>query len=145
MSPVHIPSPGEAWAASLVALSKAYGVDESTMAQRVYAISEQIHQHYCLSRGIVNHNEARPDQDVAISILGYLAGADWWLVRSDERIWRTARGDVHVTAPVSIERLRAAGLTDAEIDSLGGSVMSDDTFVSVDGKTVYLNDDTTES
>lgn len=85
MTTKRLPSRGEIFVATVGNLSVAYGVDESAMSQRVYAIAEMIHRHYCLSRGIVNHNEARPDQHVAVSILSALAGTDWWLVRDAER------------------------------------------------------------
>jgi len=81
MRPVP-PTKGEAWSASLTSLSSAYGLDRDSMATAVYAMAEQIHQHYCMSRGIAQHNEARPDQHVATSVLMTLAGSDWWMVRS---------------------------------------------------------------
>lgn len=56
------------------------------MATTVYSLAEQMHQHYCLTRGIVNHNESRPDQDIALSVLGSLAATDWWLVRDAYRL-----------------------------------------------------------
>ena len=77
-----LPSYGERWTASLSNLATAYGWDEGKMATAVYAVAEQLHQHYCLSRGIVNHSESRPDQDVAVSFLSSLAGTDWWIAKS---------------------------------------------------------------
>lgn len=82
MTTPKVPSQGEVWAATLSNLAKAYGQTEDETAVAVYAVAEQVHQHYCLSRGIVNHQESRPDQHVAISILGSLAATDWWLARS---------------------------------------------------------------
>lgn len=84
MAAKPLPSYGEKWAATVSNLATAYGRDKDQMAVAVYAIAEQLHQHYCLSRGIVNHQESRPDQDVAVSLLGSLAATDWWLVRSME-------------------------------------------------------------
>lgn len=77
-----LPSLGEQWTATKANLAKAYGWDEDKMEMAIYAVAEQIHRHYCLSRGIVNHAESRPDQDVALSVLGALAGVDWWMVKS---------------------------------------------------------------
>jgi len=71
-------------------LARAYQLDEATIATRAYALAEQIHRHYCLGRGVVQHHEARPDQQAALSILLSLAGTDWWLVRSDEALTATA-------------------------------------------------------
>lgn len=70
-----------------------YGIPEDEVALRVYTIAEQVHVHYCLQRGIVNHSESRPDQDVALSILGALAGSDWWLVKGVERVTRPLAGE----------------------------------------------------
>jgi|SRR4029079_10626570 len=84
MTSPHVPSLGEQWQSSLTVLAAAYGWTEEKTATAVYAISEQVHRHYCLSRGIVNHNESRPDQQVAISILSSLAGSDWWMVRMED-------------------------------------------------------------
>lgn len=82
----RLPSQGEMLTASIANLALRYGEDESTIAQRVYALAEQVHRHYCLNRGFVNHSESRPDEHVAVSVLTSLAGADWLLVREAERI-----------------------------------------------------------
>jgi hypothetical protein len=79
------PNLGAEWSSSISQLSLAYGVSETEMQQRVYALSEQIHTHYCFARGPVNHSESRPDQHIAAGILGSLAGSDWWMVRDAER------------------------------------------------------------
>ena len=76
---------GAEWTNSISQLASAYGLDETQMQQRVYALAEQIHSHYCFSRGPVNHAEARPDEHIAAGILGALAGVDWWMVRDSER------------------------------------------------------------
>ena len=81
MAAPRIPSIGEQWSASIKTLASVYGQDEDTMAMAVYALAEQMHQHYCLARGLVNHSESRPDQNVAVSVLMTLAGTDWWIVR----------------------------------------------------------------
>jgi hypothetical protein len=71
-------------------LASAYGVTEDEVSVAVYAIAEQMHQHYCLSRGIINHREARPDQHVAISVLAGLAGSDWFLGHSADFVQAVA-------------------------------------------------------
>lgn len=77
---------GAEWITSTSQLAAAYGIDESTMQQRVYALAEQIHAHYCFSRGPVNHSESRPDEHIAAAILGALVGVDWWMVKGSERL-----------------------------------------------------------
>lgn len=83
-----MPSPnlGAQWSASVSELALAYGVDETTIQQRMYALAEQIHAHYCFSRGPVNHAESRPDEHIAAAMLRALAGADWWMVKGSERV-----------------------------------------------------------
>lgn len=70
---------GSKWSASIKTLTVAYGQTEDAVAMATYALAEQIHRHYCLARGLVNHSEARPDQHAAISIMMSLAGTDWFL------------------------------------------------------------------
>jgi hypothetical protein len=84
MAQPQVPSLGDQWQSSIIVLSAAYGWPTDKMQTAVYAVAEQVHRHYCLSRGIVNHNEARPDQHVAVSILSSLAGADWWMARLED-------------------------------------------------------------
>jgi hypothetical protein len=84
---------GAEWITSISQLAAAYGLDENTMQQRVYALSEQIHSHYCFSRGPVNHAESRPDEHIAAGILGALVGVDWWLVRGGERVSLVTHSD----------------------------------------------------
>ena len=78
--------------ASISNLSLIYGEPEDSISQRVYALSEQIHRHYCMSRGFVNHSASRPDEHVAVSVLMSLAGADWFFVRDAERLPPTVEG-----------------------------------------------------
>lgn len=73
--------------ASTDLLITAYGLDRSQVEMATYAVAEQIHQHFCLPRGIVTRHEPRVDQQVAVQILSSLAGSDWWLVHRDQRIW----------------------------------------------------------
>lgn len=80
------PHYGDAWVASITDLSRVYGLPEDQMQQRVYALAEHIHQHYCLNSGPVHHRESRPDEHIAASMLGAMAATDWWMVRNDERI-----------------------------------------------------------
>lgn len=90
MTQRRLPSEGEVWTGSIGALARAYQTDESTMSTRAYALAEQIHRHYCLANGIVQHRESRPDQQAAISILLSLAGEDWWVVRGAELLSRAS-------------------------------------------------------
>lgn len=92
MTQRRLPSAGEQFTATVSNLAIAYEVDEQTMHVAVYALAEQMHRHYCLSRGMVNHSESRPDQDVAVSVLAGLAGGDWWLVRAIDRVANLAAG-----------------------------------------------------
>lgn len=110
MAPKPLPSYGEQWAITLSNLAMAYGWDEDKTSMAVYVIAEQIHRHYCLSRGIVNHSEARPDQDVALSVLGALAGVDWWLVRGED-VLPPAVPSEPLEAPVEV-RYFEGGLAD---------------------------------
>ena len=73
------------WLSGLSDVALAYGLPEAEIEQRMYTLAEQLHQHYCLQRGIVNHNEARPDQHVALSMLAALVATDWFMVHGDER------------------------------------------------------------
>ncbi len=76
------PHLGEEWVSSISQLATAYEKSLSETQQMVYALAEQIHSHYCFSRGPVHHTASRPDEHISIAILGALAGADWWLARS---------------------------------------------------------------
>jgi hypothetical protein len=104
------------WDASPSRLAAAYGTDVSRIEQLSYSLAEQIHQHYCLSRGIVNHSEARPDQQVALSVLASLAGADWWMVRGDERA-----SVIESDEPLKIVFMHSGG------DAVGGDLADDST------------------
>lgn len=86
MTQGRLPSDGAKWAGSISTLAKAYGTTEDSIATATYALAEQIHRHYCLARGLVLHSEARPDQQVAISIMMSMAGQGWWVVQSDQLV-----------------------------------------------------------
>lgn len=44
-----------------------------------YTLAEQLHQHTCVPRGLYSHRTARPDQDVAISMLVNLFDVGWYM------------------------------------------------------------------
>ena len=73
------PNLGAEFSSSAAALASAYGVTPDEMVVRIYSLSEQIHAHCCVTRGLVMHSESRPDQHIAAAILGSLAGGGWWL------------------------------------------------------------------
>lgn len=64
-------------------LALVYEVTEGEVEQRMYAMAEQIHAKYCLAKGIVNHTDNRPDQDIALAVLGGLSAGNWYLMHKD--------------------------------------------------------------
>lgn len=75
------PQMRDEWDISVAALSLAYAMTPDEVQQMAYALSEQVHDKYCLAKGAANHTGSRPDEHIAMAILKGLVVADWFLTR----------------------------------------------------------------
>jgi hypothetical protein len=82
-------------------LSVVYGLPEDAIYRAVYTLAEQLHQNFCLTSGIVNHSEARPDQQIAADILRRSAGMGWYFVQQSPWGTRTDMTETSIDAPES--------------------------------------------